>query len=178
MGIEYLLNPTATLTTLGRISGLTSNDGISQSFTYDEAANGASRTKLTTAVANGVTRKLQYHAATGRLKQIDRIIDGHTFTQQIAYDNNGDIASRTYPDNKVQTIGYDPTTGLPSNSEFNSTKLADFTYNPMSWQLQTQKNPGMGMTINYAYRPDQIGLASMQHIISTASALNKTWNYT
>ena len=168
---------TTTFDAAGRLATLASADApaISQTFTYDETTAGASRGKLTTATANGVTKKHTYSTTTGRLTRLDRIIDGHTFTQQIAYNTLGEVSSRTYPDGRIQTINYESTTGLPLNSTFNST-TATFINNLTA--LNITSIAALGMTTGYTYRPDQVGLAGMTHQHTAATTLSRAWNYT
>ncbi|MDR2697192.1 MAG: hypothetical protein LBB40_01805, partial [Holophagales bacterium] len=172
---------TSAFTTLGRLSSLTSNDGITQAFTYDETGRGASNTKLTTAKSSTnntseVQRKLTYSQTTGRLTKLERIIDNQTYTQTMTYDQMGNLSGRTYPDNKVQTITYETAMPLPLTSSFSGTNLtAAFTNNAAAWNLISATV--IGTTATYNYRPDQVGVSSLKHSIPSSTNL-MTWNYT
>jgi len=167
---------------LGRIRSLVANDGsVSQSFLYDqdEADHGISNGKLIKATQGAVVRSLVYSGVNGRLSNINRTIDGQTFSQALIYDNYGQLISRTYPDGKNQAIEYSNTTGLPSTTNFNGAGMANFGYDPVSWNLTTLAYLGAanGASSSFTYRKDQVGLASLAHDIPGKFPTPKIWKY-
>ncbi|MDP2815576.1 MAG: RHS repeat-associated core domain-containing protein [Rectinemataceae bacterium] len=166
---------------LGQVERLFSNDGsIDQEFKYGEGGQVARASgKLTTAIANGVVRSLAYNGQgglNGRLTTLTRTLAGITpFVQNFTYDNYGRMNTRSYPDGKVQAIGYEDSTNLPKYTDFNSARLTNMYYDPTSWNLLTLAYAGtLGASSEFTYGADQARLATMKH---TIQGVTTTWGY-
>lgn len=148
---------------LGRVLSMISDDGsVNLSYSYDESGHGASEGKLTSASSSGITKGLIYDGLNGRLSTVTRTTNGQTFTQNLSYDTLGNVASRTYPDGRIQTFTYDPMRNLPSGSSFNGGSLGSFVYDPASWQL-TGFTAGNNASSVFGYVKER--LSSVAHFI-------------
>ena len=165
---------------IGRVKAInsTSDTSVAQAFAYDESDRGCSNGKLTTAMANGVNRSLFYGGPNGRLDALKRSVDGLSFDQFFEYDTYGRMTRRTYPDGKVQDVDYQNATNLPNYSNFVGTRLANFHYDDVSWNLDLLAYQGAanGASSTFTYRADQVGLASLNHAIPGKS-FSKAWTY-
>ncbi len=189
-----VVNGTATkaLTTTydeqGRVVKVKSSDGtVDHTLRYDEGgkdflANG----KLTSASTGaGVSRQLIYNGANGlngRLTDLIRTLDGQVFKQSFAWNTDGSLASRTYPNHinqtsaasagPLQSLDYFFAKGLPSGTSFSGAS-ASMVYDPTSWAL-TQLNLPYAATSQFWYRADQAQLSKMTHAYLGQT---RTWNY-
>jgi RHS repeat-associated protein len=171
---------TTTYDVLGRVKAVTSSDGsVNQSFKFgeEEAGHGLANGKLVRATAGSVVRVLDYTGLNGRLSALTRSVDGINWTQGFIYDATyGTLTSRTYPDGKVQTVGYDYTRGLPTATGFTgATNLSTMGYDPIHWGLN-QLSFGNGATSGFTYDADQTRLKTMSHAVPGAPG--KAWTYT
>lgn len=185
-GVKVL---TTTYDAQGRVTSLVSADGsVNHALIYDEVGRGASKGKLTTATTGkGVSRQLTYGGLNGRLSALTRVVDGQVFTQTMGYNLDGTLKERTYPGHAtpaavgpLQTLGYDPATGLPTSTSLGGALLASLNYLEDSWALKSLSFGAAGSKGHsaFVYGPDQVRLAAMTHKASpTATTPFRTWTY-
>ena len=164
----------------GHVLSVTAKDGsVAMKYVWGtEPDRFAAKLKTATATVGGVSKQLDYYPTTGRLKSLTRTVDGASFTQNIDYDAMGRIENRSYPDGKAQTFQYNPAIGLPSSTGFVGSPVANLHYEDVSWNLDILAFAGgaNSASTTYAYGPDQVRLARMNH--SILGKLDKTWEYT
>jgi YD repeat-containing protein len=169
----------STFGVLDRLMAVTSIDGsVNQSFSYEQGGMLAlANNKLTSVTSNDVTRTMMFNGTgglNGRLTDLIQSVDGNSWAQKYAYNSDGSLAQRTYPDGKVQKIDYFFDKGLPKLTSFSDANLAFFDYEPNSWGL-SQIAYTNGAASFFSYDPDQARLKSMTHAIPGYSSQN--WGY-
>jgi RHS repeat-associated protein len=182
---------------MGRVLAMKSDDGtIDHTYAYDgvdangvaSASFGASRGKLHFSRQGAIAKTRTYSGLNGRMDSLTTVDwpsgtvgsgTAVTFSQQMSYDDLGQLKQRVYPDGKTQVFSYDSIKGLASSTSFGSspavnTPLVSMTYDPTHWGL-TNLSYANGASSSFGYRQDQTSLLSMGH--SIPGQLNKIWNY-
>jgi YD repeat-containing protein len=95
---------------LNRITSITFQDGIRQTYAYDQGANGIGRLSSITETdaANAVAGQTQYaYDPKGRVLSEVRTLAGSAYTTAYAYDSAGRLAGVTYPSGRTVAYGFD-----------------------------------------------------------------------
>jgi RHS repeat-associated protein len=170
---------------LGRVLAVSSADGtVNQSFAYDAGGLSANANgKMTSDVDAGpygtIARTHKYAGPHGRESELDTAIPGlasplaQTFTYDSAY---GSETGSTTP-HGVLALTLNPATGLPTAAQWNGTPVvSSATYDPVTWNL-LGLSYGNGAFSSFGYRPDQVGLASMNHYEQGNTTARFAWAY-
>ncbi len=171
--------------TVGNLTSMTSVSGpVNLQFTFDPGPNDGtpSRGKLvhassTNSQSGNVQRDLEYTGVNGRLSLIKVTIPGaNPFVQKIGYDPTyGYLSTRTYTENKDQTLHYDYSKGLPDGVTFPGMSAMTMAYDPIHRSLSALTVTG-GSTSYFNYGFDQARLKSMQHVGLNGSTI-ASWLY-
>ncbi len=170
---------TTTFDALGRVGAVSSSDNsVTQSFIFgdQETGHGLANGKLVRATAGGVARVLDYNGLNGRLSALTRNVDGLSWLQSMSWNTDGTLATRTYPDGRVQGLSYDAYKTLPNGTSFGGSSLASMAYDPTHWGLAGMTwAPSNAMT-TFRYDTDQVRLLEMIH--SLGATPTRDWKYT
>lgn len=172
---------TAKFDPLGRPKTVSSSDGsVSQSFFYDETGYGASNGKLTRSVDGDTTQALAYNGLNGRLSAFTTSTGGQSFPQTFDYDTSGRRKLSTIAGRQVYLALEDATSWVNSltytGSDGVGRSVVSLGYDPTTW-MPTSLSFGNGASTLLGYRPDQVGLASMSHYAIGGGSPQAQWSY-
>ena len=144
---------------LGRLAAKFYASGSSITYTYDSGSYAKGR--LSRVVDLSGSQDFTYDNL-GRVLEKTRVIDGHTYVTQTAYDGLGRDQSVTYPDGSVVASDYDGPSLRDVRDPASGVIYSSFTYDSTAVGKPQSVLLGNGLTINYAYHPQNFLLTSLQ----------------
>ena len=172
----------ATTDELDRVTSLVSLDGtVNRTFRYDEGGAAAlANGKLSASTASGITKMFGYNGPgglNGRLTSITYALEpGSPLALSLAYDSQGNVSARTYPDGRVQSLDHDQAMALPTAIRFGGAAIATLGYDAQSWNL-TRISYASGASSSWTYDKDQARLKTLTHRIPGTAEGSTAWTY-
>ncbi len=161
---------------MNRPAGATYSDGT-PSVTYAYDAGGAAAFALTrqTSITEGSNSQTFTYDNLGRLKAVNNVIDGTTYSVQYAYNLASDLTSITYPTGRVVAQNVDPIGRLSSISD-GATYLNNMSYNAAGKILGYTL--GNGVQGSFGYN-DHLQISSLRYFKNGISPdiLNLGYDY-
>jgi len=186
-------DPRGVITTYGfdnlnRLTGITYNVGTTGvtatpgvTLTYDQGGSAAYALGRLTSMTDGVGSETYAYNNLGEMTQLQKVINGTTYTTGYAYNLAGELSSITYPSTRVvqqsfDTIGRLCAVGNTGSTCSSGTTFASgYSYNA-AFQV-TGFNYGNGVAAAFGYTADRLLLQSLAYTKGSTALFSTNYWY-
>jgi RHS repeat-associated protein len=131
-------------------------------------------------MTDGVGSETYSYDVLGRTTQVQKVINGTTYTTVYGYNAAGELTSTQYPSGRTVQPNYDAIGRLSvvaaTLNSITTTYASGFGYNP-AFEL-TGLNYGNGVAANFGYSNDRLQLTSLSYIKGTQTLFSLSYAYT
>jgi RHS repeat-associated protein len=160
-------------------TGVTTTPGVT--LTYDQGGASANAMGRLTSMTDGVGSETYSYNNLGQTTQLQKVINGTTYTTGYQYNLAGELSQITYPSGRIVLQNYDAIGRLCSVGASGSTcasgtnYASGFAYNA-AFQA-TGFNYGNGVAATFGYTPDRLLLQSLAYTKGATTLFSTNYWY-
>src|SRR6266852_702741 len=168
---------------LNRLTSVSYNVGstgvpatASVGYTYDQGGAAANALGRLTSMTDGVGSETYSYDVLGQVTQLQKAVNGTTYTLGYQYNLAGQLTQVTYPSTRAVQQSYDAIGRLSAIASGATNYATSFGYNPA--QQVTGFSYGNGVTASLGYSADRLQLTSLAYAIGGSTLFSLGYGYT